>query len=104
MCLLQNVGKLLIDEKREKACFLHGWLVLYKPLLHLCIQGKEAQTLRSPTPKRKKLLVPAAVLGTGTYLEAVFRIRIRKCLGLPEPNPNTFINKTSETVSRLICM
>jgi hypothetical protein len=50
---------LLVDEKREKACFLHGWFVLYEPLLHLCIQGEEAQTLRSPTPKRKKILVPA---------------------------------------------
>jgi hypothetical protein len=48
----------LIDEKREKACFLHGWFVLYEPLLHLCIQGEEAQTLCSPTPKTK-FLIPA---------------------------------------------
>jgi hypothetical protein len=72
-----NFFKLLIDEKkREKACFLHGWLVLYEPLLHLCIQGEEAQTLRSPTPK-SKFLLPSYV----PYSEAVFRIRIRKVLG-----------------------
>jgi hypothetical protein len=68
-------------RKKEKACFLHGWFVLYEPLLHLCIQGEEAQTLRSPTPKGKIFLVPDPEVlgspGSGAVIICRYPDRIR---------------------------